>query len=73
MIKYKKKSPTIIDVAKLAGVSVSTVSRVINNSSRISTKTSKKVMEVIQKLKYKPNNIARRLSSKKTNTIGVIL
>ncbi|MBN2073669.1 MAG: LacI family DNA-binding transcriptional regulator [Actinobacteria bacterium] len=68
-----KAIPTIKDVARMAGVSISTVSRVMNKSPKISPGTSNKVMDIIRQLNYEPNNIARSLSRKKTNTIGVIL
>jgi len=64
---------TIKDVAKLAGVHPSTVSRVINDDSRISEKTKIKVVQVIQKLGYSPNAIARGLKTKKTQTIGMLI
>ncbi len=65
--------PTLNDVAQMASVSKSTVSRVLNNSTRISKATKEKVLKVARKLRYEPNNIARSLSRNKTNTIGVIL
>jgi len=65
-------SVTIKDVAKLAGVSAATVSRVINNDPRISDKTKKKVIECINELDYKINNIARSLKTNRTYTIGFI-
>lgn len=73
MKPLRKKVPTIKDVARVAEVSISTVSRVINNSSKISISTSKRVKKVIEELNYAPDNIARSLSRKKTNTIGVIM
>ena len=53
---------TIKDVAKLAGVSPSTVTRVIQNSSSISQKTKDKVRQAMEELKYHPNLNARSLS-----------
>lgn len=64
---------TIQDVAKEAGVSITTVSRVINNNYPVSEKTRKKVEEVIRKLDFKPNILARGLIHQKTNTVGVIV
>lgn len=64
---------TIKDVAKLAGVSPSTVSRVISNSSRISDATKTRVYEAMKVLNYKPNIIARSLANKSTKTLGLIL
>ena len=64
---------TINDVAREAGVSKSTVSRVLSNNARISEETKEKVNEVINRLGYKPNIIARNLAKNQTRTLGVIL
>ena len=64
---------TIVDVAKIAGVTPTTVSRVINNRGYISEKTRNKVFEAMRELNYQPNEIARSLTKKKTNTIGIIV
>ena len=64
---------TIKEVAKEANVSPSTVSRVISDSPQISEKTKEQVREVINKLKYKPNAIARSLANSKSRIIGVVL
>jgi len=64
---------TIKDVAKMAGVSPSTVSRVIANNPKISDKTKKKVFVAMEALKYKPNVIARSLANRRTYTLGMIL
>ncbi|KNF09488.1 transcriptional regulator, LacI family [Gottschalkia purinilytica] len=64
---------TIKDVAKMAGVSISTVSRVINDSKPVSPEIRKVVLEVIEELGYKPNEIARTLVTKKSFLIGVIV
>jgi LacI family transcriptional regulator len=64
---------TIRDVARLAGVSVATVSRVINNRGYINRETEKKVREAMQKLQYEPNQVARGLAGKRTMTIALIL
>lgn len=64
---------TIRDVAKLAGVSVATVSRVLNKSGYVNIETEQKVSLAIQKLKYEPNDVARGLANKKTTTIALIL
>ena len=66
-------NPTMQEVARVAGVSKATVSRVLNNSSRISEKTRSRVQEVIKSLNYEPNYIARSLSKQRTHSIGVIL
>lgn len=64
---------TIKDVAKEANVSPATVSRVLGNSREISDKTKSLVREVIKKLKYTPNAMARSLISKKTRILGIII
>lgn len=64
---------TIRDVAREAGVSVATVSRVLNNSSQVSEETSQKVQATIDALDYSPSQTARRLSIGRTHTIGVVL
>jgi len=63
---------TIKDIAKIAGVSHSTVSRSLNNSSEISTKTKEKIKKIAEEMGFEFNNNARSLSTKKTGTIGVI-
>jgi len=72
-MSFTEKIPTIRDIAKKSGVSISTISRVINNKSRVSERTRKRVLDVVKEFNYEPNNIARSLAKKKTNTIGVIL
>lgn len=64
---------TIKDVAKKANVSPSTVSRVMSNSNRISEATKEKVNKAIKELNYKPNSLARKLISKKSNILGVVI
>lgn len=64
---------TIHDVARLAGVSPITVSRVINNSGYISQQTRARVKAAIIELGYAPNIIARSLRSKRTNTLALVL
>ena len=64
---------TIEDVAKKAGVSITTVSRVMNGNYPVKKETREKVEAVINKLNYKPNPLAKGLINKKTNTIGVIV
>lgn len=63
----------IYDVAKEAGVSIATVSRVINNSGSVNPKTKEKIEAVIKKLDYVPNAIARGLATNSTKTIGVLV
>ena len=57
---------TIKDIAKLAGVSPSTVSRVVSNHPRISLETSRKVKEIMEQMGYHPNMMAKSLVSKTT-------
>ncbi|WEG13177.1 LacI family DNA-binding transcriptional regulator [Pullulanibacillus sp. KACC 23026] len=64
---------TIKDVAKLANVNPSTVSRVIANSSRISEKTKRTVREAMEQLGYYPNHHARSLANQSAQTIGIVL
>jgi len=64
---------TIQDVAKAASVSVATVSRVVNNIPLVSEDTKQRVLQAIEELGYEPNEVARSLKVRKTNTIGIIL
>lgn len=68
-----KQTITIYDVAREAGVSMATVSRVVNGNPNVKPTTRKKVLEVIDRLDYRPNAVARGLASKKTTTVGVII
>lgn len=73
MKTISKEKATIKDVAAKAGVSISTVSKVISGNYPVSEKTRKKVLKVIKELNYQPNLTARSLVLKKTHTIGVVL
>lgn len=64
---------TIKDVARIAGVSVATVSRVVNNGPKVSDKTRVKVNKVMLELGYTPNANARALVTQKSSTIGVVI
>lgn len=64
---------TIKDVAKLAGVSVATVSRVINKSPKASEAAKQSVKQAMDSLGYRPNVYARALVNQKTNTVGVLV
>lgn len=64
---------TIKDVAKVAGVTATTVSRVLNNRGYIGEATRKKVYDVMNELNYQPNELARSLYRKKSNIIGLIV
>ena len=64
---------TIRDVAARAGVSVATVSRVLNENGYVNKETEQRVRRAIQELNYRPNMVARGLANRKTGTIAVIL
>ncbi len=68
-----KSRVTIYEVAKVAGVSLATVSRVINNNSLVSEKTRNKVNEVIKKLGYKPSALAQGLATSKSTCIAIVI
>ena len=67
-----KEKVTIKDVARAAGVSTQTVSRVLNDRSDVSAKTRARVQHVIATLGYSPNLFARSLSRGRSNTLGVV-
>jgi LacI family transcriptional regulator len=64
---------TITDIAKLSGVGVSTVSRVLNNHPDVKSETREKVLEIIKKYNYVPNNSARILKQSNTKNIGILV
>ncbi|MEI6894274.1 MAG: LacI family DNA-binding transcriptional regulator [Colwellia sp.] len=64
---------TIYEVSKLAGVSLATVSRVINNNSKVSDKTRQKVQEAMVELGYRPNSIAQSLALSTSNSVGILV
>ena len=63
----------ISDIAKLAGVSKATVSRVLNNKLDVNKETREKILRIIEKNNYYPNTIARNLSKNENNSVGVII
>lgn len=69
----EKHVATIKDVAQRVGVSVSTVSRVLNHSSYVSPETEQLVLKAIEDLHFAPSQIARGFVNKKTSTIGLII
>ena len=71
-MKSKNNQVTISQVAKEAGVSSQTVSRVINNRQEITPETRQHVQDVIKRLGYQPNAIARSLSQRRSHTLGVV-
>ena len=64
---------TLLNVAERAGVSVTTISRMLNNRVNVSEKTRKKIYAAMKELNYYPNEIARSLTKKKSNIIGLIV
>jgi LacI family transcriptional regulator len=64
---------TIRDVARAAGVSVATVSRVFNNSGPVHEETRARIREVAREMRYTPNSAARSLITARSNTLGVLL
>ena len=63
----------IQDIARLANVSVATVSRVINNNDNVREETKERINRIIKENNYYPNVIARNLSKNENNTIGIII
>jgi DNA-binding LacI/PurR family transcriptional regulator len=68
----KSKRITIRDVARLAGVSRQTVSRVINNTDNVTESTRNKVLKIIERENYRPDPLARGLTTRKTEVLGVV-
>lgn len=64
---------SIKDVAREAGVSIATVSRVLNDIDVVNEETKKKVLEAIKKLEYRPNIVARSLKTQRTRTVGILI
>ena len=69
----KVRAPNIRDVARLAGVSYQTVSRVLNDSPNIKPSTRQRVLEIIDEIGYRPNQAARALVTSRSRTIGVLI
>jgi LacI family transcriptional regulator len=67
------KRVTMYDVAQTAGVSLMTVSRVVNNKEDVSQATRDRVLDVIEQLSYRPSSIARGLATRRTRTLGVVV
>ena len=64
---------TIYEVSEAAGVSLATVSRVMNGNAKVSERTRKKVEDAMAKLGYQPNAIAQSLASNRTNSVGLLV
>ena len=65
--------PTIYDIARQANVSIATVSRVFNGSTRVSDRTRKRVMEIAEELNYHPHVSARSLASRRSNLVMAVI
>ncbi len=72
MAEAGPKKATIFDVAEQAGVSIKTVSRVVNDESNVRDATREKVLSAIRELRYKPNAAARELSGKRSRLVGLV-
>lgn len=68
-----KQEANIYEIAREAGVSIATVSRVMNHSASVSEKSTQRVMEAVRKLNYVPNSMARSLSTSVSTSIGVVV
>src|SRR5215212_5154288 len=71
--KQRNSSPTIHDVAELAGISPATVSRVLNNFPHISNEVRHQVLAAITHLNYAPNRVAQRLRANHSRLIGIVV
>jgi LacI family transcriptional regulator len=69
----KGQAPTLVDVARLANVSLKTASRVLNNSKNVSEEKVKSVRAVMERLGYRPNELARGLKAQRSAAIGMIV
>src|SRR4030042_4482245 len=68
-----KKKITIKDIARMANVSHTTVSRALNDKSRISSETKKRILDLARDLDYRPDFIARSMVIRRTNTLGLVI
>src|SRR5512137_402414 len=68
-----KTKITIKDIARLANVSHTTVSRALNDKSRICRETKEKIISIAKELNYRPNFVARSLVMKRTRTLGLVI
>ena len=73
MMKHSAPTPTLIDVARRAGVSTATVSRCLNFPDKVTQRTRDIVMATVAELGYAPNFGARAMATQRTNTIGAII
>ena len=73
MLRTTQRRPTISDVARLANVSIATVSRVVNGSAPVAEETVQQVWRAIDTLNYMPSSAARSLAGRRTGSIGLFL
>ena len=69
----ENRKTSLKEIAQLAGVSVATVSRVINSNGRFSEETRKKVLEIVKRTNYQTNTLAKGLRMKRSNSIGILV
>jgi LacI family transcriptional regulator len=69
----RSQAPTLLDVAREAGVSLKTASRVLNRSKNVSPEKAQKIRDVMERLGYQPNELARGLKAKRSAAIGMIV
>ena len=67
------KKITIVELAEMAGVSTATVSRVINNTGKVEKEKKEKILELIDRYDYRPNQIAKALQASRSNTVGFVV
>ncbi|WP_130782465.1 LacI family DNA-binding transcriptional regulator, partial [Cellulomonas biazotea] len=70
---WARSAPTIAEVARIAGVSRATVSRVMNGHTTVDAELASRVKEVADQLHYRPSNVARSLSLGRTETVAVVV
>ena len=68
-----QRKPTMSDVARLAGVGTMTVSRVLSGTAHVAEETARRVQVAIDKLHYRPNELARAFRGQRSRSIGLIL
>ena len=73
MVLKRSQVPTLVDVAREAGVSLKTASRVLNRSKNVSQEKADKIRDVMERLGYRPNELARGLKAKRSAAIGMIV
>ena len=67
------KKITIVELAEMAGVSTATVSRVINDTGKVDKEKKEKILELIDRYDYRPNQIAKALQASRSNTVGFVV